>query len=285
MASTRTRITHPDKPYWPEDGLTKADMIRYYERMAPVMLPWFRDRPVTLHLFPRGIHQLSFWRRERPDDAPPNLRGVDYRTRSQPHRIRLPLVDDLDGLIFLANLGSIEFHLWASRAPRLEQPDWAIFDLDPGQQVAFEQVLETALLLREQLAAEDLTGYPKTSGASGLHVHVPGTGHRDFDSLRDWVRSVAGTLSRQRPDLVALPRGKTHQGKRVSIDYRQNAIGRNTAAPYTLRALPGAPVSTPLSWDEVEQGTLRPGDFTLRTVPERVERLGDVFAPLLDVAD
>ena len=275
-------ITHPDKPYWPGDGGTKSDMIEYYRRIGPVMLPYFRDRPVTLRLFPRGIRGPSFYRRELPASAPSWLRSVPYQTRSHPHSIDLPLVDDLDGLIYLANLGSIEFHLWASRAPHLERPDWAVFDLDPGDRVDFPAVLEAALLLREELKQRGLDGFPKTSGASGLHVYVPVREYADFDALREWVRELTQELAARHPQRIQLPRRETHSGCRISIDYRQNSIGRNTAAPYTLRALPGAPVSTPLDWDEVKKGRIRPGDFTLKTLPQRLDRLGDLFAPLLD---
>ena len=274
-------ISHPDKPYWPEDGWTKTDMIEYYRRIGPVMLPYFRDRPVTLRLFPRGIHGPSFYRRELPASAPSWLRSVPYQTRSHPHSINLPLVDDLDGLIYLANLGSIEFHLWASRAPQLDRPDWAVFDLDPGDRVDFPAVLEAALLLHEELGQRGLEGYPKTSGASGLHVYVPVQEYADFDALRDWVHELTRELADRHPKLIQLPRRETHSGRLVSIDYRQNSIGRNTAAPYTLRALPGAPVSTPLDWEEVKQGKFRPTDFTLEALPKRIEQKGDLFAPLL----
>ncbi len=284
MPSSTTREianTHPDKPYWPEDGLTKADMMAYYQAMAPVLLPWFRDRPVTLRLFPKGIHGPSFYRREQPSSAPEWLRSVRYSTRSDHHQIELPLIDSREALLYLANLGSIEFHLWASRAPRLERPDWAVFDLDPGPGIGFAQVLKAALLLRERLQEQGIDSYPKTSGATGLHVLSPATEYRDFDRLRAWVRELAQELADRHPKLFAPPRQRSHAGKGVTIDYRQNSIGHNTAAPYSLRALPGAPVSAPLSWDEVEKGRVRPGDFTLRSLPDRVHRLGDLHAPLL----
>jgi bifunctional non-homologous end joining protein LigD len=276
------KVTHPDKPYWPEDGLTKADMIDHYRQIGPLMLPYFRDRPVTLRLFPRGIHEIAFWRRELPPAAPDWLRHVRYHTRSNPHPIELPLIDSVDGLLYLANLGSIEFHLWASRSPRLDRPDWAVFDLDPGESASFTKVLQAALQLRELLRQQDLQGYPKTSGASGLHILVPGTGHKDFDSLRAWVRTQAERLAAEHPALFALPARKTHSGRHIHIDYRQNAIGRNTAAPYSLRGLPGAPVSTPLSWTEIGQGNIKPADFNIRTLPERLKAVGDLYAPLLE---
>ncbi len=275
-------ITHPDKRYWPEDGITKARMIDYYRRMAPLMLPWFRDRPVTLRLFPKGIHGPAFYRRERPGNAPPSVRALPYRTATDHHRIDLMLIDSLEGLLYLANLGAIEFHLWSSRAPRLDRPDWAIFDLDPGDKSEFTQVLEAALHLRDALDDAGLPSFAKTSGASGLHLYCPNRKGLDFDTLRAWVRDLAETLSHTHPSLIATAHGKTHSGKRITIDHAQNGIGKNTAAPYTLRALPGAPVSTPVSWQEIERGRIRPDDFTLDRLPDRVEAVGDLFSPLLN---
>ncbi len=275
-------ITHPDKRYWPEDGITKARMIDYYRRMAPLMLPWFRDRPVTLRLFPKGIHGPAFYRRERPGNAPPSVRALPYRTATDHHRIDLMLIDDLEGLLYLANLGAIEFHLWSSRAPRLDRPDWAIFDLDPGNRADFGQVLETAVLLHEHLKARGHDACAKTSGATGLHIYCLNRDRLGFEGLRNWVRDTAETLARHHPELIATAHGKTHSGKRITIDHAQNGIGKNTAAPYTLRALPGAPVSTPVSWQEIERGQIRPDDFTLDRLPDRVEAVGDLFSPLLN---
>ncbi len=275
-------VTHPDKCYWPDDGLRKRDMVDYYRRMAPVLLPYFRDRPVTLHLFPRGIGGPSFYRRSLPDDAPDWLRSVDYVTATHPHRVRLPVVDDAASLLWLANLGAVEFHLWASRAGRLEQPDWAIFDLDPGEGTPFERVLHAALALRERLEAAGWRGVAKTSGGRGVHVYVPLSPGHTYEAVRARVRAISDALCADHPELFAPAHGSTHTGDRVTIDAAQNGIGRNTAAPYTLRARPGAPVSTPLRWEEVERGDLRPGDFTLRSVPDRVREIGDPFAPVLE---
>jgi bifunctional non-homologous end joining protein LigD len=206
---------------------------------------------------------------------------VDYRPETSEQVIQLPLVDDAAGLVWLANQGSIEFHLWGSRAPNLAQPDQAILDLDPGDEATFSDVLKAALRLRDALERLGLRGYPKTSGGRGLHVYLPlATGHT-FDAVRAWVKALAEQLAATYPDLIAVAHGATHRGRQVTIDHAQNSIGRNTAAPYTLRAQPGAPVSTPLTWDEVEAGQIRPSDLTLRALSQRLEQMGDLFAPVL----
>jgi bifunctional non-homologous end joining protein LigD len=274
-------VTNTDKVFWPEDGYAKGDMLRYYKAIAPIILPYLRDRPVTLHVFPGGIHGFSYYRRDLPENAPAWLRSVDYRPETSERVIQLPLIDDAASLVWLANQGSIEFHLWGSKASNLSQPDWAIFDLDPGDRADFADVLQAALRLRDALEHLGLQGYPKTSGGRGLHVYLPLTPGHTFDGVRAWVKGLAGQLAAAWPGLIAMAHGATHQGRQVTIDHAQNSIGRNTAAPYTLRAHASAPISTPLRWEEVEGGQLRPSDLTLRTVPARVHQVGDLFAPVL----
>lgn len=282
LAGRTVSVSHLDKPFWPEDGLTKGDMLYYYRSIAPTMLPYFQDRPVTLRVFPDGIHGFSYYRRDLPQNAPTWLRSVDYHPETSERVIQLPLIDDMAGLIWLANQGSVEFHLWASRLPDLAQPDMAVFDLDLGDEATFAAVLRAALRLREALERLGLRGYPKTSGGRGLHVYVPLAPSCTFDAVRAWVKALAEQLAATYPDLIALAHGATHRGPQVTVDYAQNSIGRNTAAPYTLRARAGAPVSTPLTWDEVENGQVRPSDLTLQVVPDRVEQVGDLFLPVLE---
>ena len=288
----KIRITHPDKLYWPDLRLSKLHMINYYQSMAAVMLPYFKDRPVTLRIFPRGVKDFSFYRRELPANAPHWMRFADYKTVTNSHRIRLPLIDDAAGLIWLANLGSIEFHLWGSTVGSLTQPDWLVFDLDPGDQAGFDQVLDAALKVRAYLQEKELKGVVKTSGGKGLHIYVPLVGGKPedgkpdkqssgFEKLRRWLKSATGELAGRYPELISLPKKGTHKGHTISIDYTQNSIGRNTVAPYSLRATQGAPVSMPLEWSEIEKGAIRPDDFTLFTAPQRVRKKGDVFSSLL----
>lgn len=281
LAGRAVRVSHLAKLYWPGDRLTKGDLLRYYRDMAPVMLPYCANRPATLHVFPDGIEGPAYYQRDRPRRAPRWLRTVDYQTATDAHRLQTILIDDVAGLIWLANRGAIEFHLWGSRLPNLAEPDQAIFDLDPGDQATFPDVVQAALALRAALQRLGLRGYAKTSGGRGLHVYLPLAPGHTFDGVRAWVKTLAERLAAEHPALIAVARGPTHRGRKVTIDHAQNSIGRNTAAPYTVRALPHAPVSAPLTWEEVEAGQFVPTDLTLATVPARVRARGDLFAPVL----
>jgi bifunctional non-homologous end joining protein LigD len=299
-------VTHLDKLYWPsgqqehhestakvaekEEGITKGDLLRYYRDMAPVLLPYLQNRPVTLRVFPDGVQGFAYYRREIPQNAPCWLRSASYRPRTSPRSgqptavIQLPVVDDAAGLVWLANQGCIEFHTWGSQLANLAQPDIAIFDLDPGDEANFADVLAAALHVRDSLQRLGLRAYPKTSGGKGLHIYVPVAPGQTFARLRTWVKTVAQQLAATFPDRIAIAQGptrSTHRGGRVTIDYAQNSIGRNTAAAYTVRARPYAPVSAPVRWDEVEAGNFRPTDFTMPVMPDRVRRLGDFFAAVL----
>lgn len=281
IGNHRVRVSHLAKLYWPEDGITKGDLLGYYRLVAPVMLPYLKDRPVTMHVFPGGIHGFSYYRRDRPQGAPRWLRSAVYQPETTEGITDLLLIDDAAGLIWLANRGSIEFHMWNSRVPDLSQPDLAVFDLDPGGEASFADVLRAALRLREALERRGLHGYPKTSGRRGLQVYLPLVPGYTFDVVRTWVKLIAEQLASAYPDLIAVPHGPTHQGRRVAVDYAQNSVGRNTVVPYSVRAQPGAPVSTPVHWGEVEDARFRPDDLTLRVVPHRLQQLGDLFAPIL----
>jgi bifunctional non-homologous end joining protein LigD len=198
------------------------------------------------------------------------------------HLVALPLIDTAAGLIWFANEGAIEFHLWSAHVPDLTQPDQAIFDLDPGNTASFHDVREAALRLHDQLDQAGVRGYPKTSGGRGLHIYVPLAAGYTFERVRSWVKAVGQQLATTYPELIAIAHGPTHRGGRVTIDYAQNSVGRNTAAPYTLRAGTAHPtVSTPLTWAELAAGTIHPADLTPQVVLERVGRRGDLFAPAL----
>jgi bifunctional non-homologous end joining protein LigD len=280
--SQTVQVSHLEKHYWSQSAFSKGDMLSYYQQIAPIVLPYFKDRPVTLRLFPRGVEGASHYLRDCPRSAPDWLRRTAYQPKTVSHPVPLPLIDTVAGLLWFANQGAIEFHLWASHLPDLHEPDLAIFDLDPGSAASFDAVREAALRLHEALERAGVRGYPKTSGGGGLHVFVPlGPGHT-FERVRIWVKMVGQQLADGYPHVIALAQGATHQGDRVTIDYAQNSVGRNTAAPYTLRAHPDHPtVSTPLTWAELEAGTIDSARLSPQAVLERVGQLGDLFAPIL----
>jgi bifunctional non-homologous end joining protein LigD len=276
------RLTDLDKVYWPHDGLTKGDVLEYYRELAPVLLPQFKDRPVTTRVFPDGIDGKSFYRRDVPAKRPRWLRSESYRPASGTGTTHLIMIDDIAGLIWFANHGAIEFHTWMSCLPNLTEPDFAVFDLDPGEQVSFKEILRAARFLRDLLTKIGLTAYPKTSGRQGLHVLVPLAPGHSFECVRTWVKSTAEQLAAEHENLIAVAHGGTHRGHHVTIDYAQNSITRNLAAPYTLRAAPGAPVSAPLSWQEIEQAKMTPAQITINTMPARLQQKSDLFASIME---
>jgi bifunctional non-homologous end joining protein LigD len=281
LGDHEVHVSSLDKLYWPDDGLTKGDLLAYYRDVASVMLPHLAGRPLTLRVYPEGINSSSYYRRDLPEGAPAWIGQVDYSRQSGGRTIQMPLVENAAGLVWLANQGCIEFHPWSSRLPDLDHPDQAVFDLDPGDEATFAETLQAALWLRDELDRDGLRGYPKTSGKNGLHVHVPLAPGHTYDTVRLWVKSVAEGLAESHPKQIAVASGATHRGDQVSIDYAQNSIARTMAAPYTVRAAAEAPVAAPLTWEEVAAGEVRPIDFTIRTMPERLQSVGDLFSPVL----
>ena len=285
MEGYELQIEHPNKIYWPKDGFTKMDAVKYYKSISAIILPYFKNRPATLHYFPRGIEGFSFYKRdfEITDNHGKLFRTASYKEISQDKTIQVPLIDSEAGLLWFASKGGFEFHLWSSKMPNYTKPDIAIFDLDTNENTPFADVLRASLYLKELLISMELKSYPKTSGGSGMHVYVPIVPKYSFKFVREWVKSISIKLEKQYPKLITTQRdrGKTHISNKVSIDYLQNVVSRNTVAPYSLRGYPGAPVSMPLSWEAIKKGGFYPKDFNIRSVPTRVDKLGDLFSEVL----
>ena len=285
LSGRQVEVKNLDKVFWPAAGFTKGDLLRYYRTVAPYMLPYLRGRPLTLKMCPDGIAAGCYYRRKLPGHAPAWMPRVLYNPKTKTGQVPLILAEDEAQLLWLANQAAVEFHVWSSRTPDLAHPTWLVFDLDPGDRSRFADVLEAALLVRGELERLGLEGWPKTSGGRGLHVFVPlEPGRYTHAQARAWAKAFASRLSASSGGLVRLPHRATHRGEGVFVDYAQNGYGRNTAAPYTLRAKPDAPASTPLGWSEVARGGFMPADFTLRTAPERLRTQGDLFAPVLQTA-
>lgn len=277
----KVEVTSLDRVLWPDDDLTKREMLDYYAAIAETMLRYVSGFPVTLHVFPRGIDRQGYYRRRIPDNAPEWIKSVDYEAESRSDISRVPIIQSAADLIWFANQGSIEFHMWSTHHGDIEHPRWAVFDLDPGEKVGFKSVCNAAVEVRAVIEDEGVEGFCKTSGSQGMHVFIPLEPVHDIEVVREWVKSVAERARENNKRLIESGGAETHSGSKVTVDDAQNSIARNTAAPYTLRALPQAPVSAPVSWEEVAGGKIKPSDFTLRTIRQRLEKVGDLWEPAL----
>jgi bifunctional non-homologous end joining protein LigD len=278
----RITLTNLDKLYWPREGITKGHLLDHYLRMAPVLVPHVAGRAQILKRYPDGIERDFFFQHNVGDQAPPWMGTAELSRsgRSDEKTSRYAVVDDALGLLWLANLGCIDLNPWQSLADAPDQPTHVLFDLDPADGLPFDRVVETALLVREALEGLGLRGYPRTSGASGMHVMVPIEPGPDFEAVRLFAQVVAEALVRTHPALVTVERVVAKRGPRVYLDAHQNGRGRSIASVYSVRPRPGAPVATPLRWDEVRPG-LDPREFTVGAVARRVDRDGDLAEGML----
>jgi bifunctional non-homologous end joining protein LigD len=278
-APRRVEVTNAEKVFFPAEGITKGDVVAYYREIAPFMLPYLADRPIVLTRYPDGIEGKSFFQKDAPDWRPPWIRTVTIRNEDG-RDLEHFLVDDADGLAWIANLGVIPIHVLASRASALERPDWCVVDLDP-KDAPFAHVVRLARALRDLCRAIGLPSYPKTTGQKGLHVLVPLGGQLTHAQARTLGELLAVAVERDHPDIATTARAIGARGGRVYLDYLQNGSGKTIAAPYAVRPRPGAPASTPLRWSEVDDA-LEPARFTIRTVPGRARRLrADPLLPVL----
>ncbi|HEV8239493.1 MAG TPA: DNA ligase D [Thermoanaerobaculia bacterium] len=273
------RLSNLDKLYWPEDGYTKGDLVEYYRKVSSWMLPYLRDRPVVLTRYPDGIAGKSFYQKNSPEFLPSWIPTVGVWSEEVGKEIRYAQIQDEEALLFLVNLGTIPFHLWASRAPDLECPDWCILDLDP-KGAPFAHVVELARGLRGLCEELGLPAYVKTSGSSGLHVLVPLGAALDYEQSRMLANLLGQLVVDRHPKIATLTRQISARGGKVYVDWLQNRRGQLLVSPWCVRPLPGAPVSTPLQWKEVVP-TLDIRRFTLATVPPRLRR--NAADPLLPV--
>ena len=277
-------LSNLDKVFFPGDGITKGDLLAYYRAVAPVVLPHVKGRPFTMKRYPDGIEGGHFFQKDAPVHMPEWIptREFEVSTRESPRRrrqIRVPLVDDELALLWMVNMGCIDLNTWYSRVDRPERPDFVLFDLDPAADVGFAEVVEVALLVKDVLDALGLVGFAKTSGSDGMHVLVPVERRYGYDQTREFAEIVAGTLARTHRGLVTTEWSKAKR-RGVLIDANQNGEGKTIASVYSVRPHPGAPVSTPLRWEEVRDG-LDPRAFGMGEVLARIERHGDLFEGVL----
>jgi bifunctional non-homologous end joining protein LigD len=277
------KLSNLDKPFWPEEGITKGDLVAYYREVANVLVPHLKDRPFTMKRYPDGWQGGHFFQKDAPKHMPEWIPTLEYRSTSRETRqkrtIRYPLVNDELALLWMVNMGCIDMNTWYSRGDRPERPDWVLFDLDPSPDVGFRETIRVALLVKEVLDALGLVSFPKTSGADGFHVLVPIARRHTYADTREFAEIVAGTLARMHRGLVTTEWSKRKR-RGVLVDANQNGEGKTIASVYSVRPREGAPVSTPLRWDEVTED-LEPRDFTMEVVLGRVERSGDLFQGVL----
>ncbi|HEU6444117.1 MAG TPA: DNA ligase D [Gaiellaceae bacterium] len=278
------KLSNLDKPFWDDEGITKGDLLSYYRDVAPVLVPHLKDRPFTMKRYPDGAHGKFFFQKDAPSHMPDWIKTVEIMvsTREKPRqrrKIRAPLVNDELALLWMVNMGCIDLNTWYSRVDKPERPDWVLFDLDPSDDVGFKETVQVALLVKQMLDALGLESYPKTSGSDGIHVLVPIARRHTYAQAREFCEIVASALARAHYGLVTTEWSKRKR-RGVLIDSNQNGEGKTIASVYSVRPRPGAPVSTPLRWDEVNE-RLDPGVFTMDVVRDRIAEHGDLFEPVL----
>jgi bifunctional non-homologous end joining protein LigD len=273
------RLTRLERVWWPEEGIRKADVVAYYRRIAPMLLPHVRDRPLTIKQHYHGPRSPFRWIKDAPPELPDWITTSPQPARSRGGElVRYPLVNDELALLWMVEYGCVDLHVWPSRADRPERPDFVLFDLDPAG-VPFREVVLASRLLRDALSALGLESVAMTTGGDGMHVRVPIARRHTHAEARRFAEVVAGGLVRARPDVVTTERSLERR-RGVFVDTKMNGHGQQVVAPYSVRPRPGGPVAAPLAWDEIDE-RMEPGDFRMERVAERAEREGDLLAPLL----
>ena len=270
-------ITHPEKVLFPDDGITKGDLAAYYEVMAPVILPHLRGRPVTMERYPAGIGEKGFWQKDVSKGFPEWLRRVAVKKKDGV--VHHPVVTDTRSLLWMTNQNTITQHVWTSRIPDLNYPDICVFDLDPSNDDA-EAVRAAAIALRDLLEELTLPSWVKTSGSKGFHIVVPVDGETPMGQLARFANTVGMVFVSRAADRLTQEFSKADRRGRIYVDTGRNGYSATFAAAYTVRAKGGAPVSAPCAWGEIERGEVNPRTFTLRNMPERIAKVGDVWADM-----
>jgi len=272
-------ITHPEKILFPDVGITKGELASYYESIAPVMLPHLRRRPITMERFHRGIGSPGFFQKDVSKGFPDWLERVEVPKHGG--TVHHPIANDTRSLLWLANQNSITIHVWPSRTPNLYNPDICIFDLDPSKEGELETLASAALNLRDLLVELGLPSWIKTSGSKGFHIAVPLDGKSDFSTVAQFAHVVGRVLVQRDPEHLTQEFAKVDRGGRILVDTGRNGYSATYAATYTVRAKPGAPVSAPCTWEELEKGDVGPQTFTLRTMAQRISAVGDLWSDML----
>ena len=267
-------VTHPDKIFFPELGLRKIDLVNYYKEVSKIILPHLIDRPESLNRFPDGIHGESFYHKDI-EHHPSWVKSKKIYSESNEKYIEYLLCQDEASLLYLVNLGCIDFNPWNSRAHSLDKPDFMIIDLDP-EDIGFDKVIEAALATRKVLDRFEIESFVKTSGATGMHIYVPMGAKYSYDQVRGFSEILVNLIRAEVPEFTSLERKPAKRQGKVYLDYLQNSKGQTLASPYSVRPRAEATVSTPLKWSEVRKG-LSPLDFDYRSIMKRLDKYGDLW--------
>lgn len=273
-------LTNQHKIWWPDEGFTKGDVIAYYDSIADYILPHIKNRALSLKRNPNGIRDEGFFHKDAGENAPDYVDVFPVESESSHKTIDYIVCNNKATLLYLANLGCIEINPWNSTIKAPDKPTWIVIDIDPSSENTFTEVVDTALATKEVLDRAGVPGYCKTSGASGLHVYVPMKNKYTYDTIKDFAHIIASLVQEQLPDTTSLERSLSKRGPKIYVDYLQNRVGQTLACAYSLRPVPGATVSTPLDWKEVNH-QLHPSQFTIANMAARLEKKGDLFAGIL----
>ena len=271
-------ITHPDKVLFPDEGITKGELASYYESIAPLILPHIRARPLTMERYPAGIARKGFWQKDVSRGFPDWLERVEVPKKDGV--VHHPLIGDTRSLLWMANQNTITPHVWVSRVPKLYYPDVCVFDLDPPAESEPDAVRTAALLLRELLDELGLRSWVKTSGSKGPHIVLSLDGTTHMGEVARFAHTVGALLVKRHPEQLTQEFSKADRGGRILVDTGRNGYSATFAAAYGVRARPGAPVSAPWTWTEIETGSVRPDTFTLRLMADRVAQVGDLWSDM-----
>lgn len=275
------KLTNQDKVYFHKDGITKGDVIEYYQSVAEYILPYLKNRPLSLNRFPNGIEEQGFYQKDAGDHIPDWIKTTKVYSESNDKYIDYIYCNDKATLAYLNNLGCIDLNPWNSSLPDLEHPDYLVLDLDPSKKNTFDEVIETALEVNDVLNSIKIKGYCKTSGSTGIHIYIPMGGKYDFDQVKDFAHILMKQVHERLPEITTLERSlQKRDTNKIYLDYLQNRTGQTLASAYSLRPKQGASVSMPLDWKELKPG-VKPTDFTIKNALERIKEKGDLFKPVL----
>jgi bifunctional non-homologous end joining protein LigD len=274
------KFTNLSKYYWPKEKITKRDLLNYYYKVAPYILPYLEDRPQSMLRHPEGITGFSFYYKNVKGKAPDWVETYDFFSETDRKEKEYLVAKDEASLLYMVSLGCIEINPWSSRVMKEDYPDWCIIDLDPGKNSTFEEVIETAGVTKDILQHFDIPSYPKTSGSTGIHIYIPFGAKYTYEQSKEFGRVIARLVHEELPGITSIERAVKDRKGKLYIDFLQNRPQATVSAPYSVRPKPGAPVSMPLHWNEVKRG-LKMTDFNIHNALERIVSEGDLFKPVL----